>query len=91
MSKVASDLDSLIVFREHLLRFNHTLAEEFASMHSHWQGLGDVWTDAKYQEFGQTLEEVEQGINRYLAATEGHEIYLLRQIETLRAYLDTRA
>jgi hypothetical protein len=89
MSKVASDLDSLITFREHLIRFNRTLAEEFSSMRGHWQGLGDVWNDAKYHEFGAALEEVARGIDRYLAATEGHEAHLLRLIESLRAFLDT--
>ncbi len=88
MSKVASDLESLIAFRSHLLQFNRTLAEEFSSMRSHWQSLGDVWTDAKYHEFGQALGEVARGIDRYLAATEGHEAHLLRLIETLKAYLD---
>lgn len=90
MSKVASDLESLIAFRSHLMQFNRTLAEEFSSMRSHWQSLGDVWTDAKYHEFGQALEEVARGIDRYLAVTEGHETHLLRLIETLRSYLETR-
>lgn len=89
MSKVASDLESLIAFRSHLQQFNRTLGEEFSSMRSHWQSLGDVWTDAKYHEFGQALGEVSRGIDRYLTATEGHEAHLLRLIETLRAYLDT--
>lgn len=60
MSKVATDLESLIAFREHLIRFNRTLAEEFSSMRAHWQSLGDVWTDVKYHEFGAALEEVER-------------------------------
>ncbi len=89
MSKVASDLEALIAFRAHLIRFNHTLGEEFSGMRSRWQSLGDVWTDAKYHEFGQALDEVARGIDRYLAATEGHEAHLLRLIETLRAYLET--
>ena len=89
MSKVDSDLESLIAFREHLIRFNRTLAEEFSAMRGHWRGLGDVWTDAKYHEFGAALDEVARGLDRYLAATEGHEVHLLRLIETLRSYLDT--
>ncbi len=90
MSKVASDLESLIEFRSHLIRFNRTLAEEFSAMRGHWQSLGDVWTDAKYHQFGAALEEVARGIDRYLAATEGHEAHLLRLIEIMRSYLDTR-
>jgi len=89
MTRVASDLEALIAFREHLIRFNRTVQEEFAAMRGHWQSLGDVWSDAKYAEFGAALEEVARGIERYLAATEGHEAHLLRLIETMRAYLDT--
>jgi hypothetical protein len=44
-NRVAADLESMIAFREHLIRFNRTLAEEFASMEAHWRSLGDVWTD----------------------------------------------
>jgi hypothetical protein len=88
MSKVASDLESLIAFREHLIRFNRALGDEFSSMRTHWQGLGDAWTDAKYHEFGRALDEVSRGIDRYLAVTEDHETHLLRLIETLRAYLE---
>ncbi len=90
MSKVASDLESLIAFREHLIRFNRLLGEEFASMHNHWRTLGEVWQDEKYHQFGAALDEVTRGIDRYLAATEGHEAHLLKLIETLRAYLETR-
>ena len=88
MSKVATDLESLIAFREHLIRFNRTLAEEFSSMRAHWQSLGDVWTDVKYHEFGAALEEVAHGIERYLAATEGHEAHLRGLIKIMRQYLD---
>lgn len=87
-TQVQSDLESLIAFREHLIRFNRTLADEFSSMRSHWQALGEVWRDIKYQEFGQALEEAAQGVNRYLAATEGHEAHLLGLIERLRDYLE---
>lgn len=89
MSKVATDLESLIAFREHLIRFNRMLAEEFSSMRAHWRSLGDVWTDVKYHEFGAALEEVARGIERYLAATEGHEAHLRGLIEIMRQYLDT--
>ena len=40
MSQVAADLDSLIAFRNHLMQFNGTLAEEFSSMRSHHRQLG---------------------------------------------------
>jgi hypothetical protein len=89
MSNVHADLESLIEFRNHLMRFDHTLAEEFSSMRSHWRSLGDVWTDAKYHELGQALDEVSKGIDRYLAITPDHESYLLRLIERLQAVLDT--
>jgi len=88
MSEVRTNLESLIAFREHLIRFNRTLAEEFASMQAHWRSLGDVWTDIKYHEFGEALQEAAQGVNRYLAATEGHEAHLLGLMERLREYLE---
>jgi len=90
MSKVQSDLESLTKFRAHLIRFNRTLAEEFASMQAHWRSLGEVWTDIKYHEFGEALQEAAQGVNRYLAATEGHEAHLLGLMERLREYLEYR-
>ncbi|MBC7228250.1 MAG: hypothetical protein H5T61_13645 [Thermoflexales bacterium] len=89
-SRADADLESMIAFREHLIRFNRLLAEEFASMQAHWRALGDVWIDAKYHEFGQALEEAANGVNRYLAATEGHEAHLLGLIERLREYLEYR-
>lgn len=88
--RVDADLESMIAFREHLIRFNRLLAEEFASMTAHWQALGDVWTDVKYRELGQALEEAARGVNRYLAATEGHEAHLLGLIERLREFLEYR-
>ena len=88
--RVDADLERMIAFRTHLIRFNRTLAEEFASMQAHWRDLGEVWTDVKYHEFGQALEEAAQGVNRYLAATEGHEAHLLGLIERLRQYLEYR-
>lgn len=85
-----ADLEAMIAFREHLIRFNRTLAEEFASMQAHWRDLGDKWKDAKYYEFGQALEEAAQGVNRYLTATEDHEAHLLGLIERLREFLEYR-
>lgn len=90
MSDVRTNLEAMIAFREHLSRFNRLLAEEFASMESHWRALGDVWMDAKYHEFGQALEEAARGVNHYLAATEGHETHLLGLIEILKEYADRR-
>lgn len=84
------DLDRAIEFREHLIRFNRLLAEEFASMQAHWRDLGGVWTDVKYHEFGEALEEAARGVNRYLAATEGHETHLLGLIEIIKEYLSYR-
>jgi hypothetical protein len=87
---VDADLQAMIDFREHLIRFNRTLAEEFASMEAHWRGLGDVWTDTKYHEFGEALQEAAQGVRRYLSTIEGHEAHLLGLIERLREYLEYR-
>lgn len=88
MSTVANDLESLVAFREHLKAFNGTLRDEFSRMRSHWASLGDVWRDAKHQEFGQALDEVSLGIDRYLEATDGHEGHLLRLVEAMQAYLE---
>jgi hypothetical protein len=85
-----NDLESLIAFRNHLQRFNSTLIDEFARMREHWQSLGDVWTDAKYQEFGQALQEAANGIQHYLHSTANHEESLLRTIRILEAYLENR-
>ena len=54
-------------------------------------GLGyNTATDAKYDQFGQALDEVSRGVDRYLAATDGHEAHLLGLIEAIKSYLDTR-
>lgn len=89
-SEVRSNLESLTNFRNDLIRFNRLIAEEFSLMQAKWRSLGEVWTDVKYHEFGQALEEATQSINRYLAATEGHEAHLLGLMERLREYLEYR-
>jgi hypothetical protein len=82
------DIDALAQFRTHLIEFNRELAESFARMRGHWHELGHVWRDDMYQRFGDALAEVTPGVDRYLAATEGHEAYLAALIERLR---DVRA
>lgn len=83
------DLESLTEFRSHLMRFNRTLADEVSSMRSHWRSLGDVWTDAKYQEFGQALEEAGKGIDRYLSVAPEHEKHLYKLMRIIEEYLNT--
>lgn len=80
-----SDIDALARFRAHLIEFNRELAESFARMRGHWHELGHVWRDDMYDSFGRALSEVTPGIDRYLAATEGHEAHLAALIERLRA------
>lgn len=87
---VHSDLEALKRFHEHLVRYNQVLAEEFTSIRKHWQSMGDVWRDEKYREFGESLDEVERGIERYLAAAPSHEAHLRKLIEIMGQYLDTR-
>jgi hypothetical protein len=89
MSGVINDIDALTEFRAHLMRFNHDLAENFATMRGHWRELGEVWRDDMYRQFGEALDEVTPGISVYLSATEGHEAHLAALIERLREYLDT--
>lgn len=87
MSSMQNDLESLIEFREHLQRFNRTLVDEFASMRSHWQSLGDAWKDVKYQQFGEALQEAANGIQHYLQRTSDQEQSLLRTIHIIDEYL----
>lgn len=88
MARVGADIEALEDFRAHLIRFNQDLAETFAGMRAHWLELGDVWTDDMYRRFGAALDEVMPGIDRYLAATEGHEAHLAGLIERLRDAYD---
>ena len=89
MSGVVNDIEALAEFRSHLMRFNHDLAENFATIQGHWRELGEVWRDDMYRLFGEALEEVLPGITAYLAATEGHEAHLAALIERLGGYLET--
>ncbi len=89
MSKIDTDLERMQGFLDHLRRFDQLLDDEFRSMIGHWRDLGGVWTDNKYHEFGRDLEEVAHGVERYLAATDGHENHLARLIEWGGKFLDT--
>jgi hypothetical protein len=88
MSEVASDLESMIAFHEHLRRFKRTLAVEFSSVRGHWQNLGDVWTDAKYHEFDAEWARTERGIDRILARIQNHETSLAGLIKVLEKYAE---
>lgn len=88
MSKVDVDIEALEGFRAHLISFNKDLAESFASIRSHWHQVGDVWRDDMYRKFGDALEEVTPGIERYLAATDGHEAHLAGLIHRLREVIE---
>lgn len=87
MSGVNTDLAQMQAFLDHLRRFDQLLDDEFRSMIGHWRELGGVWTDAKYHEFGRDLEEVGHGVERYLAAADGHATHLARLIEKGYDYL----
>jgi hypothetical protein len=89
MAGVVNDIEALAEFRAHLMRFNQELAENFATIQTHWRELGEVWRDDMYRLFGEALEEVTPGIEQYLSATEGHEAHLAMLIERLRDYLET--
>jgi hypothetical protein len=90
MSRYTGDLEALVAFREHLIQFSQTLSEDYATLRQRWGALGEVWTDEKYFEFGAALDEVAPGIERYLAATDGHEAHLLRLIQIIEDYSGTR-
>ncbi len=91
MTGVVNDIEALAEFRSHLMRFNHDLAENFATIQAHWRELGEVWRDDMYRLFGEALEEVTPGIAHYLSATDGHEAHLAMLIERLGGYLETGA
>ncbi len=91
MAGVINDIEALAEFRAHLMRFNHDLAENFATIQGHWRELGEVWRDDMYRLFGEALEEVTPGITQYLSATEGHEAHLAALIERLHGYFETGA
>ena len=86
-----SDIEALADFRLHLAEFNKNLSESFKTMRTHWRELGEVWRDDMYVRFGEALEEVTPGIDSYLAATDGHEAYLLALVERLRAVRELSA
>ncbi len=86
-----SDIEALAEFRAHLAEFNKSLAENFATMRTHWRELGEIWRDDMYRRFGEALEEVTPGVEKYLAATEAHEAYLLALVERLRAVRELSA
>ncbi len=90
MGNVQTDLEAMIDFRARLMRFNAGLDADYHGMVASWQSLGDVWRDAKYAEFGDALNEVGRGIERYLAATASHQQHLLRLIEAIQSYQDVR-
>jgi hypothetical protein len=82
-------VEALIEFRSRFIRFNQMLAEERRTMRASWSGLHDAWRDHKYEELGQSLAQVEAGIDQYLRTTDEYEAHLLRLIEKAQAYLDT--
>lgn len=90
MSDVAVNLQALIEFHSHLKSFNKELAGEFGRMRSHWRSLDDVWHDQKHDQFGEALDDIAQGIERYLETTEKHEAYLAKLIEGIIRAIELR-
>jgi hypothetical protein len=86
-----SDIESLAAFRSHLIEFNRDLAESFSLIRAHWRELEEIWRDDMYRRFGDALEEVTPGIEKYLEATQGHETYLISLVERLRAVRELTA
>ena len=88
-SIVDVNVEKLIAFRSHLVRFNDTLHSEFKDMRSHFKNLGDTWHDAQYDKFEKDLDDVSRGIEHYLQAADGHEDHLARLIQKLDDVLRT--
>ena len=88
MSNVRADIEAMERFLSHLRDFDRNLSDDFRAIYGHLRELGDAWSDAKYREFHDDLEEVATGVERYLAAAEGHETHLVQLIERLKVYLE---
>jgi len=86
-----SDIEALAAFRSHLIEFNKNLEESFSIMRTHWRELANIWRDDMYRRFGEALEEVTPGIEKYLEATQGHEAYLVALVERLRSVRELSA
>ena len=89
MSNVRADIEAMERFLSHLRDFDRNLSDDFRAIYGHLRELGDAWSDAKYQEFSDDLAEVATGVERYLAAAEGHEAHLALLIERLKIYLES--
>lgn len=82
-------IEAVQAFHEHLKRFDENLKDQFSSMRSHWQRMGDVWSDGRYDKFGAELDDMARGIDRYLTKADDYETYLGKLIEALGpGYLD---
>ena len=88
MSNVRADVEAMERFLGHLRNFDRELSDDFHAIYGHLRELGDAWSDGKYREFRDDLEEVATGVERYLAAAEGHEAHLIQLIERLKIYLE---
>jgi hypothetical protein len=80
-------LQALIDFRSHLMRFNRDLADEYRAMVADFRSV--PWDDDKRRHFGDALDEVGKGIERYLSVADEHEHHLLKLIERLDSFLKT--
>ncbi len=87
-SSIAADVSSVIELRCHLVNFDRTIRDEFFSMREHWQSQSGVWRDAKYEEFGATLESAMKGVEQYLAGVEQYETHLLELADGLKRRLE---
>jgi hypothetical protein len=84
------DLEQLIHFRQQLVRFNRTLADEFKRIRVVWSEQQENWRDPQADRLDAELNELWAGIERYMAQTPDHEQYLLRLIEQLDAVRQLR-
>lgn len=86
---VIHDLERVIAYRQHLVRFNQELEDAFRSMNEHSREIRDTWDDEQYWRFIADFEEAMRGVQQYLSHREAHEGYLARLIERAKAVLET--
>jgi uncharacterized protein YukE len=81
------DLEELQRFINTLQQFDDELADSVSKLSSHFDQLGDVWRDAKYQEFAAEWEEALLAISGYLDAAPDHVRFLQAKAAAVEEYL----
>lgn len=87
-SGIHLDLAELERFINILQRFDEELADSVSNLSSHFDQLGEVWRDAKYQAFAAEWEEALIVISGYLDAAPDHVRFLQAKASAAAEYLN---